>query len=332
MPLRRPVFGSARSMTQSEYRFDPFKKVMVAVVPKRSRRPQVSGARAPAEPLCPFDRGHEALTPPAVLAWPSPRKWRVRAFENLYHILSPAVPFGFRRRGDEYSSPAEGRHEVIVESPDHANLFQNLPASQLRLVFRAYQARFRAASKRSGIRYVFLFKNHGKAGGASIAHEHAQLLALPFVPELIEREERQMKNHYSGTGACLFEHELLAEKSNWVDARAGWVSFVPSFGRFPGELWVAPRHHVSDFAALSAQDGAALMELLRRSIARVASKSTDYVVAFHSFPENPALHFHAEIYPRSRNNWAGVEYGTGLIVNASDAAAEARDYRKLRIK
>ena len=35
---------------------------------------------------------------------------------------------------------------------------------------------------REKIRYVSLFKNSGKAAGASIDHPHSQLLALPFCP------------------------------------------------------------------------------------------------------------------------------------------------------
>ncbi|NIR43974.1 MAG: galactose-1-phosphate uridylyltransferase, partial [Gemmatimonadetes bacterium] len=54
-------------------------------------------------------------------------------------------------------------------------------------VFRAYRSRFGAAARDRRVKHVIIFKNQGFWSGASMAHSHAQLAALPLVPPGIQR-------------------------------------------------------------------------------------------------------------------------------------------------
>ncbi len=56
------------------------------------------------------------------------------------------------------------------------------------------------------------------------------------------------------------------------------------------------------------------MKLLQKCIRAIYGVSKDYNVVYHAPPEGTGLHFHVEIYPRP-NVWAGVELGTGIIIN-----------------
>src|SRR3989338_5779501 len=138
---------------------DKTKNLVVVQTSSRSKRPHLPS-------VCPFCPGNESLTPPSTLCLPS-AAWKVRCFPNAFPVVA-------------------GAPEVIVETNVHGALFENFSREQLRWVFEAYQNRYRALSKKGG--YVFLFKNFGPKSGASIPHEHAQVVRFPFVQDMLLTE------------------------------------------------------------------------------------------------------------------------------------------------
>ncbi|MFQ5406595.1 MAG: DUF4931 domain-containing protein [Candidatus Micrarchaeia archaeon] len=288
-----------------EFREDPTKKTVVVFASKRAARPKLFGKKV----SCPFCKGAEHSTPPTTFASPSEKNWKVRSFRNLFAAFSPQKPFKKKTSGF-WKSFAFGDHEIIVESEDHRALFQDLNEDNLQLVFKAYANRVRGLSKRKGIKYVFLFKNHGRVAGASVDHEHAQIVALPFVPELIQREvDSEKKNN-----GCLYCRIMKLEKSNTLFENESFVAITPSFARFPSEIWVLPKEHKRFFSDFSNNEGLNLLKIIARSVEAVYHTSKDYNVVFHISPKEEDLHFHVEIYPRP-NVWAGLELGAGLIIN-----------------
>jgi UDPglucose--hexose-1-phosphate uridylyltransferase len=88
-------------------------------------------------------QGNEALTPAAVLTIPSdslPEEWAVRIVPNRYPAIGAAATTS---AANEFFSqaPADGFHEVIVESPSHELAMRNLSAVQIFQVVRAWQDR-----------------------------------------------------------------------------------------------------------------------------------------------------------------------------------------------
>ena len=63
--------------------------------------------------------------------------------------------------------------------------------------------RERAQDLRRDIRFrhFVMFKNHGAAAGAALAHSHTQLLALPVVPREVQDEVEGARAHYAAEGA-----------------------------------------------------------------------------------------------------------------------------------
>ncbi len=292
-----------------EYRLDPTKQQIVIVANERAARPQVFGK---VKVSCPFDKGFESVTPPTKLALPGEKNWKTRVFDNAFAFLKRRGKFSPQKRGSLFwNSPAFGDHEVIVETDEHGKLWQDLGEGQLARVFETYAATYRRLAAKSGVKTVFLFKNHGPKGGASIDHEHAQITTLPFIPPIIQSEiDANRKN-----GGCLFCNLLKKERKNILEQNASFTAFCPSFSRFPYETWVVPKKHVRDFTKFSKHEADEFMHLLRNCIARVYSVSKDYNIAFHNSPKGTDLHFHAEIYPRA-NTWAGFELGAGIVVNS----------------
>lgn len=291
-----------------EYRLDPTKQQIVIIANERESRPNVFGK---ARVNCPFDKGVEAMTPPTKLALPREKNWRTRVFDNAFAFLKRRGKFAPRKANSLFwTSPAFGDHEVIVESEEHGKLFQDFGEEQLQLVFDTYARTFKRLAATKGVKCVFLFKNHGLKGGASIEHEHAQIVSLPFVPPVLQAEVDASKK----SGKCLFCDLLQKERRNLLAENDFFTAFCPSFSRFSFETWIASKDHERDFTRFSREESAAFMRLLRDCIARVYSVAKDYNVVFHNSPAGEDLHFHAEIYPRS-STLAGMELGAGIIVN-----------------
>src|SRR4051794_6215406 len=156
---------------------DPLTGDRVILAPGRALRPDTFRVQhEPAPPTvadCPFCAGNEHETPPEVArigpGAPDAPGWRVRVVPNKYPIVGDGV---------------DGAHEVVMLSPGHNADIGRLTIEQAIDVFAALRDRARFHLDR-GCAYAQAFVNHGKAAGASIAHPHAQLVALDIVPERV---------------------------------------------------------------------------------------------------------------------------------------------------
>lgn len=293
-----------------EFRKDPIKGTIVIVANERALRPLDPSVS------CPFCKGAEKVTPPTKLALPSEKNWTVRCFDNAFAIVKPRGKFKPEKKDDFfYTSPAYGEHEVIVETPDHHQLFMEIKdPAHLAMIFRAYKERYVALCKKKDARYVHLFKNHGRLGGASIEHEHSQIISLPFLPVVIKSEIDNEREYKKRTGKCILCELLEREKQNIILQNESFAVLCPSFARFPFETWIISLEHKKSIAHFSEFEGGQFMQALRTMVEAVFRVSRDYNVVYHNGVEGEDSHFHAEIYPRP-NVWAGLELGTGVIVN-----------------
>ncbi|HEX5585709.1 MAG TPA: hypothetical protein VFZ17_00235, partial [Acidimicrobiia bacterium] len=163
----------------TELRFDALSGQLAIVAAGRAARPHTVADDAPERDAgpehCPFCGGHEAMTPPEVCRTgegaPQTPGWRVRVVPNLYPIVG----------GPGAGPGATGAHEVVVLGPDHRRSFGGLDDDQAVEVLQVLRDRA-AAHLRDGHAYVVALVNHRRAAGASIAHPHAQVVALDFVP------------------------------------------------------------------------------------------------------------------------------------------------------
>lgn len=289
-----PRFKSAASVLVAMFRTDVLSGATVAFSSGRSKRPHFPKR-------CPFCKGSEHVTPPAVLALPS-LDWTVRVFPNAFPIVSGT----------------DGRHEVIVETDRHGALWEDLPPRQLHRIFEAYQDRFRALSARKNATYVLLFKNFGAKSGASIAHEHSQIVGFPFVPDAVASE---VKN----AGVL----ETWAKKEKVVVENVFFKAICPPASRFPYEVCVLCKDGKARFEDFTSEQGAALLSLLQVVIRKVktAQGAPDYTLVFHAAPPGKKMRFHAEVLPR-KAVWGGIELGSGVLVNyksSSDALRELQE-------
>jgi UDPglucose--hexose-1-phosphate uridylyltransferase len=319
----------------SELRHDALTGRLVLLAPGRAARPHTSRSRSlPAESgtasagapssngSCPFCSEHEHETPPEIArigpGEPDTPGWRVRVVPNLYPILG----------GPEAGVGAGGAHEVIVLSPDHDRTFGDLDDQQAVEVMTMLQerSRFHATAGRA---YVQLLINHGREAGASIAHPHAQLLALDLVPPAVSVAVER----FAATDLDL----VLGDQSTAAGANATVVTgnearaWCPTGSASPYEMRLATIAGAAQFAAATDSEilGAALM--LRDVLARLERVLGDvpYNVVVHDAPTEGTLDYHwwIEIVPRT-TVVAGFELGTGVLVNTLDPVDAAGALRE----
>ena len=232
---------------------------------------------------CPFCAGNESDTPPEI--WRDGDPWRVRVFPNKY--------------------PATERHEVIVETPDHHASFDQLAPGHAAAAVDCYIRRYYGGTDA----YVSIFKNHGPAAGASIPHEHSQLIATPFLPERVAREGAALA---ATCALCdLDDQPLIAATANfrWIAPRGSSMAY---------EQWMVPRRHEPQM-----REAFELGELLQRSTRAMLSIADSFNWIFMNFPQHPAAHWYVQLFPRTAV-FAGFEIGTGSAINAVSPADAAR--------
>ncbi|MDX1961707.1 MAG: hypothetical protein SFX18_01055 [Pirellulales bacterium] len=311
----------------------------VLVAEERAARPQalLSGIPGnafenPIEPPCPFCPGNESATPPEVWAdrpagsavdMPG---WLTRLIPNRY----PAA------RGDT------GQHEVLVCCPEHVTTATGLSLLQWELTLTALWRRYGelrkgAANGTAPWKWLAAFQNCGAAAGASIAHLHCQLLALPAVPLIPRQELFAAAERHALTGQCPF-CELLASGEaagdRWVSESANFVALCPAAGRVPYEIWILPKRHNSHFEFAAHGDLADLANLIGQILVayeRIFGQAAwNWWIHSGPFDSLPLAHYHwhIEVIPRTTIQ-AGFEWSSGYYINTVGAESAAAELRRM---
>lgn len=317
----------------SELRQDPITKEWVIIATDRARRPHEFQSRAEGREIsssakvCPFCPGNEKMAPNEVAAYRSGNKdglgWWVRVVPNRFPALTPVTSDG---RGDDpfcRFMPGVGRHEVIIETPEHNLPFPLMSDRQTEEVVLMYRDRHLALREDRAVKAVILFKNKGEAAGTSLDHPHAQIVGTPVVPGHIRHISAVATQHYDDTGRCIFcdlvERERQAKQRIVFDSDE-FVAFHPFASRSPFETWIVPIRHAPSFGQISVESAKRFAHVLKAVLLKIYRhlNDPDYNFVFHSAPfedENkPYFLWHVRIIPRL-TTVAGFEIGSGMSIN-----------------
>jgi UDPglucose--hexose-1-phosphate uridylyltransferase len=89
-----------------------------------------------------------------------------RWFANKFSAVEPKGNSIIRTDNTFYTfSDAYGYHEVIVETNDHNKQLYDLPKEDIKDILSVYGLRIKELLKDKNIKYVSVFKNHGKDAG-----------------------------------------------------------------------------------------------------------------------------------------------------------------------
>jgi UDPglucose--hexose-1-phosphate uridylyltransferase len=302
----------------------------VVIAPERGRRPhtvaRLDRQHADATATCPFCPGRESQTPPELWRVPGPDgSWQVRVFENRFPVVGAIGPA--RRTSDPFgfvSMPGVGRHEVIVEMPEHSGDLATASVQAVRAVLEAYRVRYRTLrSLVDGV--VLIFRNHGIGAGTSLTHPHSQIVATPVVPFQIRHRFDVAIQHFDTLGTGLYVDYLdreLRDGRRIVAQTSELAAFQPFASAGPHETWIMPRTPLPSFGDIDDSTLDALAGMLRAVLAGLSQVlgDPDYNLIVQSAPPGdetrPYFMWHVRILPRLATP-AGFELGTGMAVNPS---------------
>lgn len=306
---------------------------------------------------CPFCKGNESMTPPTIAAWPDETGWEVRVVENLFPVLSQdqkgsALHFGLQKVIDGY-----GRHEVVIDHHNHGIRLSDMSDTHVAAMFAMFRDRMRALYESDPrIKYVLLFKNFGAAAGASIAHTHSQIVAMPVVPENVVNELMHTRAYYQKYQQNIFHtlvDEALTFEATIYDRQSGevrrkidvgqyvvergefFIAIKPFASRFEWEVQIYPLLEQADFLDIEDNHLEDFARVLRRTMQRLnhVVGGVQYNFFMHSIPHaneyedcQSSYIWHLEICPRTSIP-TGFELGSGLFVSTvspEDAAGQLR--------
>ena len=329
-----------------EIRKDPVFGRWVIVAAQRGQRPNEFLA-PPVEGggvySCPFCAGAEGQTPPAVYSLPGKNgSWRLRVVGNKYPALVSEGSTDSRHEGIYDSMDGVGSHEVVIETPEHGLRLEEMSPDAVTDVIKTFILRMREIKKDPRIKYVMIFKNHGRNAGASLAHPHSQIVAMPMTPLRVVQEINGAEQYRLERGSCVFcdiVKEEVASGKRVVAENAGFVAVTPYASRFAFETWILPKKHLSHFEESSDALAADLAGVLKTALGKLSVTLSDlsYNLIVHTTPvRDPAsghYHWHIEIMPKL-SHVAGFEWGTGFYINAvspEEAAGMLNAGRKFKL-
>ncbi len=274
---------------------------------------------------CPFCSGNEDKTT-VPLYQDSDDCWTIRVFPNMFPAVCEEEGEICNNAFYQHRS-GRGIHEILVDTPNHEETIDQFPLEQLGKIFTVLQERYCKMILTKDIKYVQIFKNCGPSAGMSIRHSHWQIVGLPVLPQ---RED--LMQGYMQEGDCLFCKMLAYEKEQGVrivEENEDFFAITPYASRFPYELWICPKRHISSFANVTAGEINSLSVLLKGLLPKVSSlrKDVGYNICMIDGQVGGAFHWHMEILPRI-GGFAGFEYATGSYINSILPEQAAEYYRK----
>jgi UDPglucose--hexose-1-phosphate uridylyltransferase len=303
-------------MTKSHIRKDYFKDEYVIIAPNRAKRPHRTGNIAETDAtchFCPQNFKNEVIT---YQDNNYNGDWEIVAVINKFAALTIENP-------DAY-----GQTEVIIETRRHGLDINDFSVDHIVRIFNAYTDRFNYLRNLDGIRHVIIFKNEGGKAGASIAHSHSQVIAMPFLPPKTEKEARDYNKYRLENATCpycdIIKKETDKPRVIWEDENL--FVLAPYASEDPYGVWLLPKRHMRMVADLNRSE----KESIAIALKLVLGKLDEFGISYNYFIENAVgtedYHMHIKIKPRP-NIWAGLELGTGVIINPIAPEYAARIYR-----
>ncbi|HBW23103.1 MAG: galactose-1-phosphate uridylyltransferase [Elusimicrobia bacterium GWA2_56_46] len=345
-----------------EIRKDPvFGRWVIIASGRRLRPNEFRGVSAPENPRnCPFCPGHEEETPPSVYTLygkgakgqglnacagdqtGKKQDWRLRVVLNKYPALVSGGSAARAADGIYERMEGIGIHEVVIETPDHNRQLEDMSVPEIADIFRTFILRVNELKKDPRIKYVMIFKNFGRNAGASLAHPHSQIVAMPMTPIRVAQEIAGAKKYREDRGVCVFCDILRQEtryKKRVVGETGNFLAVTPYASRFTFETWIIPKKHQSHFERMAPGLAADLAGIVKNTVGklRASVEELSYNLIVHTMPLRDRAaghyHWHIEIMPKL-SRAAGFEWGTGFYINTvspEDAAEMMNKGKKYKV-
>ncbi len=317
--IENPPQGPRILEKPSEMRWNPTLAQWTVYAAHRMNRPQL-----PSRDSCPLC--------PGILELPMP--YQIAIFENR----APAMSFvpGEMERPDttnlfEFKSPARGRCDIVVYSPQHDEKFAFMPLENIYALVEAWRDRYREIIAQSDIEFVSIFENKGREAGMTLDHPHGQIYAFPFLPPDLEKQWAQTQAFWDGKRGLwekILEKELR-DGSRIIAQTDGFLAAMPFYARYPFEVHIwAKRAGVSSLLEMTPQERRELAGIMKNVALRYERLWPDAAYGFPTLMLMQQLskqagaeryRFHIEFLPLQRSPEkmkyrASIESGAGTFL------------------
>ncbi len=330
-----------------EERWHPLREEWIIVAAHRQDRPWSGNTITTDEAELPEYVPDCYLCPgnPRVSGRVNPDYDKTFVFDNDHPCVSSDAPSELEAPPSVYKNRvAHGVARVVCYSPKHNLTLAELELEDVEGLLNVWQQQYTELAAVRDVAHVLIFENKGVAVGVSNPHPHCQIYATNFVFKTIETEARVSQKHLRETGRVLFQDILDAERSDGrriLIENESAIAFIPYFGRYAYEVFVAPKQTHGSIAALSiaeVRDLAAVLKAVVVQFDNLWRMPFPYVMALHQAPTDggdyAGFHFHIEFHPPLRRPnllkyLAGPEIGGGNFLSDTSPEEKAQELRAL---
>lgn len=325
----------------SELRFDLVSKNWVVIATGRAKKPEEFAKQERlkvevAEKDCPFC--NLATQEKPVLEYKNEAgEWEVAVIPNKYPAFAQSGSLNERAEGPYSVMDGVGFHEVVV-TRDHNKPLAQLPVAQVRKVIDAYQERYLELANEKFVNYISIFHNHGREAGASIAHPHSQIMAIPMIDPDLQGSLNGSRLFFETQGECV--HCKMMEwdredKRRIIYENKEFVVLCPFASRASFEVRIYPKEHHPYFERIKDTEKEQLADAMQVSLSKIFKGLNDPAFNFflHTAPADGKdyghYHWHFEILPKT-SIWAGFEMGAGIEISTVEPEAAAAYLREIK--
>jgi UDPglucose--hexose-1-phosphate uridylyltransferase len=311
-------------MKNSEIRKDYIQEKYVIISPRRGKRPHDAGRIERHVQVkkadCVFCPENIDRTSRVILTDKNTREakepWAIKVIANKYPAVSP------------HNKKAYGRQEVVIETPDHLLETDDLSQERIAEILEVYSRRTKIISQDKKINYILIFKNDGGAAGASLQHAHSQIFATEFLPPHLRDKSQRVQAYKLKHGACVYCDVVKNEAKGprLIFQNKDIICFCPWAPMHNYEVWIMPKRHLDNITQLTKAEKMSMAGAMKKILKKICELGLPYNYYFHQVIKDEDQHLYMKVTPRG-SVWAGVEIGSGLIINPVAPEEAAKFYR-----
>ena len=267
--------------------------------------------------------------------------WTTVVIPNKFPALIKGVCGPIHYDGPFAVADGSGFHELVI-TRDHEKSFAQFSDTETTEIIQVYRDRYQAISQDKCGEYISIFHNHGRLAGASVYHNHSQIVSMPMVPTSIVRHMNGAREYFEKTGKRIHEALIaweISEDKRIVYQNEHFIALCPYVSKAPYEIKIFPKKPSSNFGDISDSEIPFLANVLNLVLKKlsIALNNVDYAFFIHTAPPQKEgllgydfYQWHLEIMPRLSID-AGLELGTNVLVNFVDPDEAAIELRNASI-
>jgi len=331
----------------SELRLDLVSGDWVVIATGRARRPETFKEkrikeRETPKKLCPFCQIKTQKKPVLIFSQGRkvssekiPEDWTTVVIPNKYPAFIPVESLEKRTESDLYQvMNAAGFHEIVV-TRDHKKQMAQFSLAQIKEIIDVYQERYLELMNERFVNYVAIFHNHGREAGASIAHPHSQILAIPLIDVDLRGALFNARRYFTERKNCIYclmNNWEMENRERIVFENKEFVVICPFASKAAFQVIISPKKHLSYFERATDKQKECLAEAFQMALGKLykALNGPAYNFYLHSAPcdgqNYDYYHWHWTILPKT-SIWAGFEIGTQMEISTIEPEKAAEYLR-----